>query len=128
MKKNILLTVFTALLVSQLSAQQLPVYTQLYFMRMLYNPALTAYNGSTNIYGYYRDQWTGVEGHPVTGGGMGEISLWKDRIGIGANIYEDNTSIIHNFNAQVYGAYKQRIAEDHLISIGVAVGAQQTRR
>ena len=57
-------------------AQQMPLYSQLYFMRMLYNPALTAYNGSTNVYLFDREQWTAMPGHPSTRGGMGELSLW----------------------------------------------------
>ena len=71
MKKIITLSVLALVFALQTKAQQIPLYSQQYFMRMLYNPALTAYNGSSNIYGFYREQWTGMPGHPVTRGAMG---------------------------------------------------------
>ncbi len=103
-------------------AQQIPLYSQMYFMRMLYNPALTGYNGETNLYGFYRNQWTGMPGNPVTAGAMGEISLWKDRSGLGFHVYSDNTDIIHRINAQVYYAQKIHIAKDHILSLGFSLG------
>src|ERR1043165_8501894 len=104
MKKIITLSAFAFLLTLQMKAQQIPLYSQMYFMRMLYNPALTAYNGSSNIYGFYREQWTAMPGHPVTRGAMGEISLWKDQSGVGFHVYNDNTDLIHRVNAQGYYA------------------------
>ncbi len=126
MKKYILLTVWSLLLSVQIRAQQLPLYSQLYFMRLLYNPALTAYNGSSDVYGFYRNQWTAIPGHPVTEGATGEVSLWNDRIGAGFNLYQDNTDILHNTNAQVYYAQKVKLAKDHLLSLGVALGVTET--
>lgn len=126
MKKYIFITVWALLLSVQIRAQQLPLYSQLYFMRLLYNPALTAYNGSSNLYGFYRDQWTAIPGHPVTAGVVGDVSLWKDRIGTGFNLYQDNTDIIHRINAQVYYAQKVKLAKDHTLSLGVALGITET--
>ena len=126
MKKYVLLSAWLVMLTLNMRAQQLPLYSQLYFMRMLYNPALTAYNGSSNLYGFYRDQWTDVPGHPVTAGAVGEVSLWRDRIGTGFNLYEDNTDIIHRINAQVYYAQKVKLAKDHVLSLGVSLGIIET--
>lgn len=127
MKKIITLSIFALLFGLQMKAQQVPLYSQMYFMRQLYNPALTAYNGSSNLYGFYREQWTGMPGHPVTRGVVGDISLWKDRIGAGFHLYNDNTDIIHRVNAQLYYAQKIRFAKDHQISLGVSLGIMQTR-
>ena len=126
MKKIITLSAFAFLFSLQMRAQQIPLYSQMYFMRMLYNPALTAYNGSTNLYGFYREQWTAMPGHPVTRGAMGEVSLWKDRIGTGFHVYNDNTDIIHRVSAQFYYAQKIRFAKDHQLSLGVSLGIMQT--
>ncbi len=127
MKKIITLSVFALVFALQTKAQQVPLYSQLYFMRMLYNPALTAYNGSSNVYGFYREQWTAMPGHPVTRGAVGEVSLWKDRSGVGFHLYNDNTDIIHRLNAQVYYSQKVRFAKDHQISLGVSLGIMNTR-
>ncbi|MBL0310607.1 MAG: PorP/SprF family type IX secretion system membrane protein [Bacteroidetes bacterium] len=112
-------------LFSHISAQQTPIYSQIYFMRMLYNPALTAYNGTTNIYGFYREQWTGMPGHPVTRGAVGDISLWEDRIGTGIHVYNDNTDIIKRINVQAYYAQKITFAKDHRLSLGFSAGVQE---
>src|ERR1700743_603743 len=105
-KKYTLFAVWALMLSVSVSAQQMPLYSQLYFMRLLYNPALTAYNGQSDVYGFYRDQWTGMPGHPVTAGGLGELSLWKDQIGTGIHVYSDQTDIIHRTSAQLYYAQK----------------------
>ena len=126
MKKNFIVIALLALLSTTLTAQQLPIYAHLYFMRMLYNPALTAYNSSSNVYGFYREQWNGLPGHPVTRGAMGEISLWKDRSGVGFHVYNDKTDIINRINAQVYYAQKVHIAKDHIISLGISLGIMNT--
>lgn len=121
MKKSFLLVCIGFLLL-QAKAQQQPLYSQIYFMRMLYNPALTAYNGGTNLYGFYREQWTGMPGHPVTAGAVGEISLWEERIGTGFHVYADNTDLIHRISAQAYYAQKIKLAEDHVLSLGLSLG------
>ncbi len=126
MKKYTLLTILGIMLAANMQAQQLPLYNQLYFMRLLYNPALTGYNGSSNLYGFYRDQWTALQGHPVTAGAVGDVSVWHDRIGTGFNLYADNTDIIHRINAQLYYAQKITLAKDHLLSLGVALGIMET--
>jgi type IX secretion system PorP/SprF family membrane protein len=127
MKKKFLAVALLICTGTTLMAQQLPLVSQLYFMRMLYNPALTGYNGSTNIYLYDREQWTALPGHPSTRGGMGEISLWGDRSGVGLNVYDDVTSVINTVNAQLSYAQKIKLAKDHHLSLGVSVGLMQTR-
>ncbi len=124
-----LVTLFAALNLCTVfvKSQQIPLYSQIYFMRMLYNPALTAYNGGSNLFGFYRAQWTAMPGHPVTGGTVADISLWKDRIGTGIHIYSDNTDVIHRINAQLYYAQKVRFAKDHVLSLGISLGIMQTR-
>ena len=108
-------------------AQQMPLYSQLYFMRMLYNPALTAYNGSTNVYLFDREQWTAMPGHPSTRGGMGEVSLWGNRSGVGITVVDDITSVINTVNAQLSYAQKIKLAKDHHLSLGLSFGLMQTR-
>jgi type IX secretion system PorP/SprF family membrane protein len=127
MKKTLITAALMICIGATLWAQQLPLTSQLYFMRMLYNPALTAYNGSTNIYLFDREQWTAMPGHPSTRGGMGEISLWGDRSGVGIHVVDDITSVINTVNAQLYYAQKIKLAKDHHLSLGVSFGLMQTR-
>ena len=126
MKKKLIAAIISCIVASTLIAQQIPLSSSTYFMRLTYNPALTGYNGSTNAYGYYRNQWTGMPGHPITMGGMGEISLWKDQSNIGFHVYNDVTSIISNVGAQLYYAQKIQLAKDHHLSVGVSIGILNT--
>ena len=127
MKKKLIAATLMICIGFSVLAQQIPLYSQLYFMRMLYNPALTAYNGSTNVYLFDREQWTALPGHPTTRGGIGEISLWGNRSGVGIHVFDDVTSVINTVNAQLYYAQKIKLAKDHHLSLGVSLGIMQTR-
>ena len=124
--KKILLLLTVLVFSIRMQAQQIPMFSEMYFMRMLYNPALTGYNGSSNLYGFYRNQWVNLPGHPVTTGALGDISLWKDRSAVGFDVFSDKTDIIHRIHADLYYAQKVRIAKDHIISLGVTLGVAQT--
>ena len=126
MKKNFITAIILFATASSLMAQQIPLNSSTYFMRLLNNPALTAYNGSTNVYAYYRNQWTGMPGHPVTMGGVGEISLWGDRSGVGVAVSNDVTSIISNTSAQIYYAQKIKLAPGHHLAVGLSFGLLDT--
>src|SRR5579875_900754 len=47
-------------------AQQKPQYTQYIFNNYLINPAITGIENYTDIKAGYRNQWTGLDGAPVT--------------------------------------------------------------
>ena len=127
MKNKLMIAALMICMGTSLRAQQMPLYSQMYFMRMLYNPALTAYNGGTNIYLFDREQWVAMPGHPSTRGGMGEISLWGDRSGVGVHVVDDVTSVINTINAQLYYSQKIKLAKDHRLSLGLSFGLMQTR-
>ncbi|MCW3127410.1 MAG: OmpA family protein [Bacteroidetes bacterium] len=126
MKKTFITALILCIAASSVVAQQIPLSSSTYFMRLLNNPALTGYNGSTNAYAYFRDQWTGMPGHPITMGGMGEVSLWKEQSNIGFHVYNDVTSIISNVGAQVYYAQKIKLAKDHSLAVGLSLGILNT--
>lgn len=127
MKKKLIIAALMICMGTSLWAQQMPLFSQMYFMRMLYNPALTAYNGGTNVYLFDREQWVAMPGHPSTRGGMAEISLWGDRSGVGVHVVDDVTSVINTVNAQLYYAQKIKLAKDHRLSLGLSFGLMNTR-
>lgn len=123
--KKITLIAAAALLCMAAQAQLLPIHNEMYFLRMLSNPALTAYNGSTNAYGYYRDQLTRATLHPRQGGAVAEISLWGDRIGTGVQVSSYTGGISQLIEAKLYYAQKIRLAEHHRLSLGITGGIIQ---
>ncbi|MFN8323547.1 MAG: PorP/SprF family type IX secretion system membrane protein [Chitinophagales bacterium] len=123
--KKIFLLLTTAVIMLAAQAQQLNLQSRVYFARLTANPALTAYNGSTNVYGFFRDQWSGALSHPRMAGGIGEISLWNDRIGTGIEVMSYTGGITQIIDAKLYYAQKIKLAQNHLLSIGVAGGVLQ---
>lgn len=123
--QKITLFLVANLLAMAAGAQLMDMQTQLYFTRLTTNPALTAYNGSTNVHGFFRDQWSGVANHPRIGGAIGEISLWKDRIGTGVEVMAYSAGVSKIIDAKLYYAQKVKLAPNHQLSIGVAAGILQ---
>lgn len=64
MKKNLLFILMIGC--SSAMAQQLPQYTQYVFNNYLLNPAVTGIENYTDVKLGHRNQWTGLEGAPVT--------------------------------------------------------------
>lgn len=123
--KKLYSLLFFALLMSSAFAQQLNLQSRVYFARLTANPALTAYNGSTNVYGFFRDQWSGALSHPRMYGGVGELSLWGDRIGTGIEVTAYTGGVTQLIDAKLYYAQKIKLAEDHRLSLGVSGGMLQ---
>jgi type IX secretion system PorP/SprF family membrane protein len=123
--KKIVILIWAIVFALELNAQQLSLQSEMYFTRLTANPALTAYNGSTNVYGFFRDQWSGALTHPRVAGGIGEISLWNDRIGTGLEVSAYTGGISQMIDAKVYYAQKIKLAEGQRLSLGVMAGIVQ---
>lgn len=61
-----LLIIIPLLCVMKVHAQQKPYYTQYILNNYILNPALTGIENYTDLKLSYRNQWTGIEGAPVT--------------------------------------------------------------
>jgi len=66
MKRIIYLLIFLAFSIHTAIAQQLPQYTQYVFNNYLLNPAVTGIENYTDAKLGYRNQWSGLNGAPVT--------------------------------------------------------------
>ena len=54
------------MILPELKAQQIPLYSQYQMNPFLYNPARTGEREHTYLYGIYRRQWTDIAGSPET--------------------------------------------------------------
>ncbi len=61
-----ILIVVISLYVTEISAQQKPYYTQYILNNYILNPALSGIENYTDVKLSYRNQWTGINGAPVT--------------------------------------------------------------
>ena len=61
-----LLLLLMVLVTAKLAAQQKPIYTQYVLNNYIINPAITGIENYTDVKISHRQQWTGIEGAPVT--------------------------------------------------------------
>ena len=150
MKRNlIILLLFTTISVK---AQQKPYYTQYILNNYILNPAITGIENYTDLKLSYRNQWTGINGAPVTTyltvhGPIGkkdfrttptsfeipgenprgksfvdEYTAPAPHSGIGLIIINDKTGYINRFSAYATYAYHKAISMKTTLAVGFLGG------
>lgn len=129
MKRIILILVIGTYMLLDVSAQQIPLYSQYNLNPFLYNPARTGENNNTYLYGIYRRQWTDIAGSPETVALTVDGPLKSKKIGLGAYLYSDRTDLIERLGGTAAYSYFFNFSEEknHRLSIGLAAGVQQIR-
>ncbi len=150
--KKIYLGVLFLLIVVSSRAQQRPQYTQYIFNNYLINPAITGIENYTDIKAGYRNQWTGLDGAPVTmyftahtpignkfiqGDPMSQPANGEDPMsrsyvqdyqaapahhGIGFSVVSDKAGPITQSNYDITYAYHLGLSSNLNLSVGVAAG------
>jgi type IX secretion system PorP/SprF family membrane protein len=108
-------------------AQQVPLVSQYFYTPMLYNPAMTGKDDEVNIWLMDREQWTKVQGAPATRGGTIDAGLWKNRIGVGLAVFQDQTDIINRILIQGSIAGRVKVFKDAHIGIGLTPSLMNVR-
>lgn len=133
-------------------AQQRPQYTQYIFNNYILNPAITGIENYTDIKTGYRNQWTGLEGAPITSyismhlplgkkflqgtatslSGEGDNPMNRSYVqtykasephhGVGFHAVADETGPISRTDINATYAYHLGITERLNLSVGVAAG------
>ncbi|HIG58409.1 MAG TPA: type IX secretion system membrane protein PorP/SprF [Flavobacteriales bacterium] len=123
---NMIRTYISALLLvvfaSSMSAQQDPQFTQWYMDHVMSNIAAAGQSELTNINGFYRNQWSGLDRSPVTSllNIDGELGFIPGAFGI--QFYQDELGFEGNTMAKVGYAYSlQPFAGGVTLSVGTSV-------
>lgn len=105
-------------------AQQIPIYNQYPYNPFLYNPAMAGADGYTDLYFNYKKQWTGVPDAPDTKTLTIDAAFAKGKVGLGGQIFSDNTHILQRIGANISYAYYLKFNEErtHYLSIGIYAG------
>jgi type IX secretion system PorP/SprF family membrane protein len=106
---------------SLLKAQQDPMYSMYMFDKLLINPA---YAGSSNwLVGTvkYRDQFSGLQGHPTTQTFNFHTPIQKKHIGVGLKVINDRKAVVSNLNVGAQFAYHLNFIGGKL-SLGLDAG------
>lgn len=91
-----------------------------------FNPAYAGASGCTEIFFSHMNQWTRVEGAPVTNY-LSVNSRVGKQLGLGANLLIDKLGMFQNLSASGSVAYGVTIARQHNIRLGISGGYFQTR-
>tara|TARA_R110000851_G_scaffold208686_1_gene361162 strand:+ start:1244 stop:2245 length:1002 start_codon:yes stop_codon:yes gene_type:complete len=111
-----------SLLSFKMTAQQEAQYTQYMYNTSSINPAYVGSLGTLDIVGSYRDQWTGLDGAPVTQNFGIHSPLRNDNIGVGLNIQNETIGPAKEFNAVANFSYTIRLSPSTKLAFGLGAG------
>ena len=121
MKKNLTIALL-CILPSILLAQQKPLFTNYVFNDFYYNPAIASTKESIDFRFIYRNQWAGLEGKPHTQTFSTCTALKKFPLGLGGNLYHDNTGPLRNIGLNISVSYGIKLKNESMISAGISAG------
>ena len=124
-------------------SQQLPIYSQYIYNKILINPSVAGSDGYTSLSLTAREQWVGYDGTPRTysvawqtrflkqsytikhrGGSKQSFkSSSSGRVGMGGYIFSDKNGLIHRNGAQISYAHHTWVRENTQLSFGLAANA-----
>jgi len=122
MKKIIYTIVLLITLAVNSGAQQLPLYSQYFYNRFIYNPAFTGTESQSNAFLIHRSQWKDVPGAPVTYALTADGPVLKDKIGVGLSVFNDQMDIFSRSGIYASYSYNFKLADDHNLRLGLAAG------
>ena len=89
--------------ISNVRAQQNPIFSQYIFNGLAINPAYAGSHVQMSLTAQYRNQWVNFDGAPRTFSVSGHTSLLKQKIGVGAMITNDQIGSYRN--QSIFGSY-----------------------
>lgn len=127
MRKRLILTALITGTLSQVFAQQDSQYTQYVFNTIHLNPAYAGYKQDIYVQSFFRSQWVGVKGAPVSFSVAADGAVNDGNVGLGLIVANDKIGAQTNLSGYANYAYKIRIGDDERsnLSFGVAAGVMQ---
>lgn len=105
----------------KIQAQQDPQYTQYMYNMNVVNPAYTGSKESLSITALYRNQWTGLEGNPVTFTFSAHSPINK-KVGLGLSAIKDELGPVIETNIFADFSYTLQITNTIKIALGLKAG------
>jgi type IX secretion system PorP/SprF family membrane protein len=127
MKTRAIFSITLLLYVGILNAQQTPYRSPLGSTDFLYNPALSAAEDFMEFGAFYRHQWMGFEGAPVTAQAFIHVPVMHRRMSAGGFVQNDRLGPFSNNSFALTYAYKTEIGlnPDDQLSLGLSASFQQ---
>jgi type IX secretion system PorP/SprF family membrane protein len=110
-----------------ISAQQLPASSHLGATRIAWNPAYTAAGNELTADVFFRMQWLGFDGAPVSGFSSVQLPFNDLNMSVGGMVHFDKTGPLRKTGLQLSYAYKlkQLLGKYDQLSVGLAGNFQQ---
>lgn len=131
MKKHLyipLIVLVNFVLLTTVTAQQLPLYTNYLLNNYAYNPAVAGSAKDMVVNLNYRNQWVGFNDAPKTFGVSLHSGLGKQKkAAMGAMFNTDNVGLLNRTSGYMTFAYHVKLNETYKLGMGVSVGMLQYR-
>ena len=102
-------------------SQELPLNSQIFLNPYFYNPAYAGAEDRPAFFLMRRQQWTGIEGAPVTSN-FTFHTLFGKNVLFGVNFTNDVRSILNTSTAAVTAGYRAKFSEFNYINFAVSGG------
>ncbi len=126
MTKNLSIIILFLLMVlfplAKTNAQQDPQYTQYMYNMNVVNPAYAGSKESLSITALYRNQWSGLEGNPVTFTFSAHSPI-HDKMGLGLSAIKDELGPVKETNVYADFSYTLQLRSSVYIALGLKAGA-----
>lgn len=122
MKKIVYTSILTLVLAASTQAQQLPLFSQYFYNKFLFNPAFTGTEDNANAYLIHRSQWKDIPGAPVTYALTVDGPVKHKEIGLGLSLFNDQMDIFNRTGLYSSYSYRIKLATDHELTLGLSAG------
>ncbi|WP_448701110.1 type IX secretion system membrane protein PorP/SprF [Mucilaginibacter sp. AW1-3] len=106
-----------------LYAQQDAQQSQYMFNGIYINPAYAGYKENINLHTYYRNQWTGINGAPVSMSLALDASANDRKVGLALQLASDKLGAQSNLSGYINYAYRIRMNNDGTSRLALGLGA-----
>jgi len=120
--KFLLAFAVTLFITINLNAQQRPIQSLYMFDLSLVNPAYVGRDVQVSSTLINRNQWINIDGAPKTTTLTANSSFFKNVIGVGFLVANDNIGVHNDFNFYGMFSYRLRLARYHYLSSGIQAG------
>lgn len=118
-----LITVGMLISITNLStAQEEKHFTQFSFNKIVFNPGYAGNADAMTFTAMYRNQWTTIEGAPVTINLNAHTPIQDSRAGVGLSIVSDQIGIFQRLQVDASYSYKLPVSQSSTLSIGLSAG------
>jgi len=116
------LVIAAAFIGANITAQQLPQFTQYLYNTVSINPAYAGSREAINVTALHRNQWSGLDGNPTTSTITIHAPLRNDRVGLGFSYISDELGF--ESTNYIYGdfSYSIPVTEAVEMSFGLKAG------